>query len=76
MPGGRGTILDVANALNGANADQVAEAVKAAVNTGYRLSQTSVPLVGAAFALSNQPDKLMDVWCHANDQGSIDWVDY
>ena len=76
MPGGRGTILDIANSLNNTRHTEIADAVKTAIDSGYRVANTSIPLLGAAFSTCDQPASLSDIWCYANDKGAVDWGEY
>ncbi len=76
MPGGRGTILDIAGALNDDEHSEIASAVKMAIDTGYRIQGTSVPLIGAAYAKCEHITDLAEIWCYASEKGAVDWVDY
>ena len=75
MPGGRGTILDIASALNSKKSSAIAEGIKVWINTGYRVD-ASVSILGAAFDKCDHEKVLLDVWCHASNQGAVDSVEY
>lgn len=76
MPGGRGTILDIAYSLNDSKHAKIAKAVKTAIDKGYRISNTSVTMVGAAYSKCKHPADLTDIWSHASSKGAVDWLDY
>ena len=76
MPGGRGNISDIADALNMPNQTKTATAITMALDNGeYRIT-ASVPMLGVAFAKSENSDVLMEVWCHAIENKQVDWAGY
>lgn len=76
MPGGRGTILDISNSLNDSCPREIAKAVKMAIDHGYRVSGTSITMLGAAYTLCDNLEELDDIWCHALEKGAVDWGEY
>ncbi len=73
MPGGRGTILDIAGALNRPKHKKIAKAIKMAINQGDYDVQASVSLIGAAYDHCDHTKELTDVWCEAVERGRVDW---
>lgn len=75
MPGGRGTLLDIAASLNDSDSvDETVTAIKSAIDHGdYRISNTSAVIIAASFSACSLPVKLHEVWCYALDKRAVDW---
>ncbi len=76
MPGGRGTLLDIAAALNEPKRKKIAKAIKMAINNGYRIQGVSVAVISASYAKCDNPEYLTDVWCHALERQAVDYGEY
>ncbi len=76
MPGGRGSLLDVALALNNDNPSEIAKGIRMAIDGGYRITNVSTTVIGASFALCDHTEDLQSVWCHALDKSMVDWLEY
>ncbi len=76
MAGGRGTLLDIASALNEPKHKKIAKAIKMAINDGYRVSGVSVQIISASYAKCKNPKELTSVWCHALERQAVDYAEY
>ena len=76
MPGGRGILKLIAEALNNRNARQIANAFIMKIDAGYRISDANVTQIGEAFEISDHPDLLLEVYCHASAKDLVDEESY
>ena len=77
MPGGRGSITDVAIALNveDSKVDEVVEMLRMWIGGGYRIT-SSVTDLGVAAEVCSNPKALAAVWCYAVEQDAVDVRSY
>ena len=76
MPGGRGTLLDIASALNEPKHSEIATAIKHWINDGYRITGVTTIEIGASYAKCDNTESLTDVWCHALERAAVDQAEY
>ena len=76
MPGGRGTIVDIAASLDCEEHKEVKHDLKMAIDSGYRVQVSGVNAIRAAHQVCSHSNSLSDVWCHAVNKGAVDWGDY
>lgn len=74
MPGGRGTLLDIAASLNNDKPVEVKAAIMTAIDSGdYVIVNTSVAIIGAAYDKCDNPKELLEIWMCALDKHAVDW---
>jgi len=76
MPGGRGTPLQLADALNFPKHKQIAKAIKMAMDNNEYIIQASLGTLGAGLDKCQHEDTFIDVWCHALETHKVDWSGY
>lgn len=77
MPGGgRGTLTNIAVALNSEKHSEIADAIKMALGKAEYTISTSVLDIGAAFTNCEHTEDLADIWCFASEHNKIDWQEY
>ncbi len=80
MPGGRGTIVDLATTLNiedDAQADKACDLIKLTLdNDGYRFEGATLVSLAAAAQICTRPEKLAEIWCRALRTGRVDPAEY
>lgn len=74
MPGGRGTLIDVAVSLNGDDTKKAQEAIKMAIDRDeYMITGASLNSLRAAIDISDDVDAFIEIWCYALEKRKVDW---